>query len=219
MKRASWILLIAFCLPDPASFVLGQRGVAASNKTGSIARQTEDQRGYHGPVALGPLSISNKAGGIEFHKLLPMLGHPATPSEDTVCYRDAGHRVYLVVERGADDRRLVRGLTLSRLNVCPEKKINHASGFSTWATEKGIQLGSSEIAVVSRYGEPSKINELRTDPEFYFSPYPLEQKSSGLPKEGRVLSYLPKDGAPDTSHAFFGIRNGVVVWMTVSDNE
>jgi hypothetical protein len=219
MIKASLILLMAFCSPVPASFVLGQRGDAASDITASIARPADSGTGYRGPVALGPLSINNKAGGIEFNKLLPMLGRSAAPSGETVCYRDAAHRVYLVVERGTHDLQLVRGLTLSRLNVCPEKKINQASGFSTWATEKGIRLGSPETAVVSRYGKPSQTDELRTDPEFYLSPYPLEQRSSGLPKEGRILSYLPKEGAPDTSHALFGIRSGVVVWMTLSDNE
>jgi hypothetical protein len=219
MSRASLIVLIAFCSPVPVNFVLGQRGGAISNRTANIARSADNRTGYHGPVALGPLSINNKTGGIDFHKLLSMLGRPAAPPGTHVCYRDAADRVYLVVERGADDRRLVRGLTLSRINVCPEERINQASGFSTWATEKGIRLGSSATALVSRYGEPSQVDELRTDPEFYLSPYPLEQRSSSLPKEGRILSYLPKEGAPDTRHALFGIRSGVVVWMTLSDNE
>lgn len=40
----------------------------ASNKTGGIVSQAGDRTSYSGPVAIGPLSINNKAGGIEFHK-------------------------------------------------------------------------------------------------------------------------------------------------------
>lgn len=213
------ILVTALCSLIPASFASGPLDDAVNNRTTNVAHPARSAPGYHGPIALGPLSINNKAGAIEFNKLLSILKVRAAPSGATVCYRDSANGVYLVIERGTDNPRLVRGLTLSRLNVCPEKMINQANGFSTWITDKGIRLGSSERAVISHYGEPSQIDELHTDPEFYFSPYPPGKNSSGLSKEGRVLSYLPKENAPDTSHAFFGIRGGIVVWMTVSDNE
>jgi hypothetical protein len=216
MRRALLTLLMALCSLVPANCVSGQHRNEATDNGGAAVNQP----GYHGPVTLGPLSINNKVGGIDFRKLWSLLGRiPAEPPEMFVCYHDAAKGAYLVVERGADDRRLVRGLTLSRINVCPDRKIYDASGFSTWTTEKGIRLGSSATDVVSQYGEPSQTEELRTDPEFYLSPYPLEPRPSGFPRDGRILTYLPKEGAPDTSHAFFGVRNSVVVWMTVSANE
>jgi hypothetical protein len=216
MRVALLILLMALCSPLPVNCASGQHRNGATDN----ARSAVNRTGYHGPVKLGPLSINNKVGGIDFRKLWSLLGRtPAAPPGTNVCYHDPAEGVYLVVERGADDRRLVRGLTLSRINVCPERKIYHARGFSTWTTEKGIRLGSSATDVVSRYGEPSSVSDRRTDPEFYFSPYPLDPIPAGFPRDGRILNYLPKEGAPDTSHAFFGVHNGVVVWMTVSDNE
>jgi hypothetical protein len=217
MTVVSLILFMALCWPLPVNCFSGQHRNGAADK----ARSAVNPTGYHGPAVLGPLNINNnKLGAIDFSKLWSLLGQvPAAPPRTDVCYHDPTEGVYLVVERGADDWRLVRGLTLSRINVCPEQKIYHASGFSTWTTEKGIRLGSSATDVVSRYGEPSSVSDRRTDPEFYFSPYPLDPIPPGFPRDGRTLNYLPKEGAPDTSHAFFGVRNGLVVWMTVSDNE
>jgi len=217
MNRASRILLILVSLIIPTTNVVGQRNGVNSKRAVNTA--SEANFGYHGPVKLGPFSINNRVGGIEFHKLLSMMGGAVAPNGMYVCYYDEAEKIYLVVERGVDDPSLVRGLTLSRINVCPETKFSHASHLSTWVTDEGIRLGSSAKDVIARYGEPSHIDELRTDPEFTFSPYDLKPGISGLPKDGRIFSYLPKDGEPDTSHAFFGIRSGVVVWITVSDNE
>jgi len=219
MNRVLLILLIVWSPSASANYIPRQRHGNFGNRTAEIAPPADSRTGYRGPVSLGPLSINNKVGGIRAQRLFSMLNPPAAPNGAYVCYHDAADGVYLVVERGADDPRLIRGLTISRINVCPEGKINQASGFSNWTTEKGIRLGSSMTAVVSRYGEPSRIDELHTDPKFYLSPYPLEHRSPGVSKKGRILTYLPNEGAPDTSHAFFGIRSGVVVWMTVSDNE
>ena len=210
------ILFVTLWLPLPANRVSGQHRNSPTDK----ARSAVNPTGYHGPTMLGPLSINNKVGGISFSKLWSSLGRiPAAPPGIFVCYHDPAKGVFLVVERGANDRRLVRGITLSRINVCPGQEIFHTSGFSTWTAGKGIHLGSSAKDVVSRFGEPSSISDRRTDPEFYFLPYPQDPMPSGFPRNGRVLNYLPNECAPDTSHAFFGVRRGVVVWMTVSDNE
>jgi len=219
MKNRVLILLAALCSLISAESVFGQHDSATANRVVNIAGQTDTGTGYHGPVTLGPFSINNREGGTQFRKLLSEIGQSAVPTGAYVCFYDSANSIYLVVERGADDPRLVRGLTLSRIDVCPVEHISKASGFSTWATESGIRLGSSMTAVASQYGEPSQIDELRTDPEFYLSPYPLEKRASDLPKDGRILSYLPKEGAPSTNHASLGIRGGVVVWITVSDNE
>jgi hypothetical protein len=217
MNKASLILLTAVCLPVSAKVAFGQRNSAAINKTVNLARQVDVPTDYYGPVALGPFSINNKEGGIEFNKMLSVLVQPAASPGEYVCYHDAAEDVQLVVERGIDDVRLVRGLTLSRINVCPAKRISQASGFSSWVTEKGIRLGSATKEVLSRYGKPSSVWDIGT--ERGFSPYPREGDHSRMTSRERILVYLPKEGAADTSHAFFGIRNGVVVWMTLSDNE
>lgn len=208
---------IAFCFCISTNCVFGNS--YGTNDGDSSIAASEAKFGYHGPVKLGPLSIDNQVGGIGFSKLLSIMKVSAAPRAMYVCYYDESAKIYLVVERGADDLSLVRGLTLSQINVCPESAINHASGLSTWVTGEGIRLGSSVKYVVARYGRPSQIDELRTDPKFTFAPYDLRQGVSDLSRDGRILSYLPKLGESDTSHAFFGIHNGVVIWMTLSDNE
>jgi hypothetical protein len=215
MTVVSLILFMALCWPLPVNCFSGQHRNGAADK----ARSAVNPTGYHGPAVLGPLNINNnKLGAIDFSKLWSLLGQvPAAPPRTDVCYHDPTEGVYLVVERGADDWRLVRGLTLSRINVCPERKIYHASGFSTWTTGKGIRLGSSATDVVSGYGKPSSVWDRLTNRGF--CPYPVEGNTSHMESRERILVYLPKEGAPDTSHAFFGVRNGLVVWMTVSDNE
>ena len=214
MRQFSFILLAisVFLCVDCTS---GQHG----SGTRSTVPREDVQTGYHGPVALGPFSMNNKEGGVEFDKLLSKLRDPAAPPHLFVCFHDASSGTYLIIERRADNRRLAVGLTLSRFNVCPTGRVHSASGFASWATEKGIRLGSPATDLVSQYGEPSRIDDLRTDSDFYLSPYPLEQKASAVPRDGRTLSYLPKEDAPDTSHALFGVRHGIVVWITVSDNE
>jgi hypothetical protein len=212
MKITSKIL-IAFYFCMSANCVFGKL-YGANDRSGPIT-SPEVKFGYHGPVKLGPFSIDNQIGGIGFAKLLTS----AAPRGMYVCYYDEAANIYLVVERGADDHSLVRGVTISQINVCPRREISHAIGLSAWVTGEGIRLGSSVKDVVAKYGSPSQIDDLRTDPKFTFSPYDLKQGASYLSRDGRVLSYLPKLGEPDTSHAFFGIHNGVVVWMTLSDNE
>lgn len=215
MSRASRILLVSVSLFISVNYVVGQRNGVNSKKIVNTA--DEANFGYHGPIELGPLSINNRVGGIEFDKLLPILTLPTAPSGMYVCFHNVKDGTYLVIERGADDRRLVRGLTLSRINICPEENIHKLTGFSTWATEKGIRLGSAVKDVLSKYGEPSSVWDTHTDRGFY--PYPREGDHFRMKRCERILVYLPRKDAPDTSHAFFGILNGVVVWMTLSANE
>ena len=213
MRGLSFILLLAISLCLCVDCTLGQRRSRAGNTVPAEVVRT----GYHGPVVLGPLSINNRVGAIEFNKLLSILGNPVAPPGEYVCYHNAAEGTYLVVERGADDPRLIRGLTLSRINICPAEKISQASGFSTWATGKGIRLGSAAKDVLSKYGEPSSVWDVHT--ERGFVPYPREGDRSRMTNRECILVYLPKEGDADTSHAFFGIRNGVVAWVTLSDNE
>lgn len=216
MRVISLILFIALCSSLPMNCVSGQGRNEAAN-----ARSATSPTGYHGPVKLGPFSIKNKVGGIDLHKFWFVLGQPFMPKvtiyTGTICYHDRGTGTYLIVVPGADDPRLVRGLTLSRINVCPERKIYPAGGFSTWSTGKGIRLGASAKDVVLRYGKPSSVWDRHTDRGF--TDYPVEGNTSHMTSQEHIMVYLPREGAPDTSYGSFGVRNGVIVWMTVSDNE
>ncbi len=227
MSAASSILLMSLCLAHPVSRLLGQDGDRAAKSQPSTPAHT----GYHGPLTLGPFSMEGRFGALNLRKLCLLLGNPRLPAKayagDTICFRDMHSGSYLVVEIGADDPRLVRGLTLSRVNVCPSGIVSSpsglsgrmflATGFSTWATQEGVRLGSSIKRVLARYGKPTSTEDTSTLAAF--SPYGMNLGAARPSKPGRILSYLPKQGAADTSHAFFGVRGGIVVWMTVSDNE
>ena len=211
------LIVLGLFIPA-ASFVAQSNGV--DKKAGvNTSRGTSHRPGYHGPAKLGPLDINTGRGVIQLDKLLSMIGRPATTRNAYICYYDAGEKSYLIVERGADGFSSVRGLTLSRINICPEGKIIPARGFSAWSTETGIKPGSSWKDVVAQYGEPTEIDDSRTNPKFYLSPYPPKQGIDSVPREGRLFSYLAEGGEVNTAHAFFGIQNGVVVWVVVSDNE
>lgn len=210
MNKALWIPLAVICLQVTQLAALVES--AARQKT----QQHSAPTGYYGPTALGPFSIDNKEGGIQFGRLSSALGPAVAPPGEYVCYHNA-ENVQLVVERGTDNVRLVRGITLSRISVCPTKKLDHSDGFSSWATERGVRLGSTAKEVLSKYGKPTSVWDAHS--ERGFSPYPREGDHSHMTRQESIFVYLPKDGAADTSHAFFGIRDGVVVWITVSDNE
>lgn len=176
-----------------------------------------NRNAYHGPTSLGPLSITRGKGEIKAESLWSLLGLAGPARTGLICYHDRDSGTYLIVELAADNRQMVRGLTLSRLNVCPGKKVLPAKGFSSWTTDEGVHLGSPEGDVFLKYGKPSSIDEMRNDPGFY--PYPMREKGSDQLRRGRILNYRAIVGTPDTSHAFFGVRDGLVVWMTISDNE
>lgn len=213
MRPQSWALVAIALLVVLRGAVFGRRPHAIN-----CSHRLERRFGYRGPVCLGPFSLANRAGAIELRGLWLLLGRPTLPrNSDTVCYRDERAGRYLIVERGADDRRLVRGLTLSQINVCPAGGVYKASGFATWATGEGLRLGSSAAEVLSKYGKPSSVWSSRAGRGF--TPYPAGRGRDQMAGTENILVYLPRHGAPDTSHAFFGVRNGVVVWMTVSDNE
>jgi hypothetical protein len=210
------IVFFLLWMSVPAPGVAGGSGHLQSQPSSKPTSET--QFGYHGPEKLGPLSIANRRGGMNIHRLWVILGTKELPDADFICYFDQSQGAYLILERAHDDFSLVRGLTLSRINDCPAKEIRHASGFAGWSTGKGIHLGSSENEVLARYKTPSRVDRAGNNSRF-FSPYSDKAEISSRTGDRHVLVYLPKDDAPDLSHAFFGIQNGRVVWMTVSRSE
>ncbi len=217
MKKIPLLLLAAVSLPLLTKTALGQHDCGELNPHVKSTRQVKTGPDYTGPIALGPLSIKNKEGGIPFKKFASALGQMTVVPGDYACYRNASDDAQLVVELGIDDRRLLRGLTLSRIKLCLGTRVKQVAGFSRWKTEKGIGLGSAATDVLSKYGNPTSIWDSHT--ERAFTPYPREGDRSRMTSQECILAYVPTEGAADTSHAFFGIRSGLVVWITVSDNE
>jgi hypothetical protein len=213
MNKLTLILLVAICAQIAR---LAAQGTSTARAKSNFTQQPSAPNGYYGPTALGPFSIDNKEGGVGFSKFSSTLGQTVALPGEYACYRNA-EDIQLVVERGTDNAKLVRGVTLSRISLCPTNRIVQASGFARWATEKGIRLGSTAKEVLSKYGKPSSVWDVHA--ERGFSPYPREGDHSHMTNQESVLVYLPKEGAADTSHAFFGVRSGVVFWITLSDNE
>ena len=180
------------------------------------------QAGYHGPTSLGPMSITaGEYGAVPMRTIWKALGRPVLPSTDSICYGSASEGAFLWVTRGADDRKLARGIAIATFHNCIGRPVYAARSFPRWRTEKGIGLGSTEAQILAAYGRPSEIKTATEQStaflDAFSGPGDARKMMAVLPRAWRVLRY---DGGPDSlSVAEFGIVAGKVQWIWLSDNE
>lgn len=217
MKRAllfgfaAWIIPCSLALQTPSSHCpKGRAGVGLQHA-----------RRYSGPVALGPFRIDRNE---PVREVWEKMGKPPLPKTDYVCYRDReASGTYLYLVRGADNARILRGVMLSVFPNCLKGIVNQADGFYRWRTERGIGLGSTEDAVVAAYGNPSSVDNAKREPKAYVWEIYGSDGSMGVkyrwPHGDRVLNYASPKDVNDLSAASFGIKDGKVTWIWISDNE
>lgn len=165
--------------------------------------------------------VAGRYGAVRMEVIWAAIGKPALPPTDTICYRDRSSGAYLWITRGADDRNLVRVISLSTFRNCVGQKTYPAHGFAGWKTEKGIGLGSSRAAITKAYGLPDERINARTNRRDYL---PWDNQINDF---GAILKWLPHGdwvftyAAPENSlsAASFGIAQGRVQWIWLSDNE
>jgi len=186
-----------------------------------VATSYAHAQGYSGPKNLGPFRIDKD---ISMNSLFARLGRPSSTKGDTFCYRSAAGKVFLTVTRmsAVYDETVAASVTLSSFRNC----INHpvqvtTDGLSGWKTDKGIGLSSTEDEVQRAYGKPSRVDSTEGADyggviygDITSSDYRPEQR----PELGsKVLVY--QGAANDLSIAEFGIKDGRVVWISLSYNE
>ncbi len=176
---------------------------------------------YAGPKTLGPFRIDKD---VSMSSLFARLGRPSSTNADTFCYRSADRKVFLTITRmsAVYDETVAGSVTLSSSQDC----INHAVHITTdelagWKTDKDIGLYSSEEEVERAYGEPSRIDGIEGADyggviygDLLSSDHPPERK---LDIGSKALVYRGAKG--DLSTAEFGIKDGRVVWISLSYSE
>lgn len=197
--------------------------VCGTSSRGSGAEHEHHPSIYRGPEFLGPIRIDRADHVISVQQVWRALGKPELRRSDSLCYRDPDSEFFLRLVRGADNPRLIREVMLSSFPNCLTRRVDQASHFSKWTTEKGIGLASPEQAVIAAYGQPTRIDDAKRDALAYLSEVEgIREKLAilpYLPHGDRVLNYLPPEGAADLRAAAIGIKNGKVTWIWLSDNE
>ncbi|MGA2085621.1 MAG: hypothetical protein ABSG60_08895 [Terracidiphilus sp.] len=146
-----------------------------------------------------------------------------TKMTSPICFRSTDG-TYMWIERmGVDtseERALVGRVLLSIFPNCVRNPvIETQEAIGKWKTKEGIGLGSTKQDVLRTYGKPSEDNLIKGDlyrgiivGDFRNGHYTIKPK----PDIGEeVLEY----SATDTLlSAGFGLHNGIVIWVVISEN-
>lgn len=176
---------------------------------------------YAGPKALGPFRIDKE---VSMSSLFARLGKPTSKRAETFCYRSADNKVFLAVARMSDvyDPKIAGTVTLSSLKDC----INHPvlvtpDDLAAWKTERGVGIGSTEEQVEKAYGEPSKMDSIE-GADYGSVLYGDLTSSDRLPEKKLELgtkALIYRGASTDPSIAEFGIKDGRVIWISLSYSE
>lgn len=186
-----------------------------------LATVCAQAQGYAGPKTLGPFRIDKD---VSMNSLFARLGRPSSTHGDTFCYRSANGKVFLTITRmsAVYDETVAGSVTLSSSQDC----INHGVHITTdelagWKTDKGIGLNSSEDEVEQAYGKPSSVASIEGADyggvvygDLIGSDHPPEKR---LDIGSKALVYRGPEH--DLSTAEFGIKDGRVVWISLSYSE
>ena len=171
---------------------------------------------YAGPNSLGPFRVDKNTS---MKSLFHRLGSPPSTAEDVVCYRSANSQRFLIVTRmvAEYDRRVAGAVELSDFPNCLDKTVRTTSeDLSKWTTDKGIGLGSSERDVKKAYGTPSSEESTGSNYRWAIHGSPAQDKTRARVGT-KVLGYT--GASDDLRTAYFGIREGRVAWIFLSQNE
>ncbi len=183
----------------------------------SLARAQQ----YTGPHALGPFRIDKD---VKMNSLLARLGMPPSTKSETFCYRSARGNGFLSLTRMSDvyDDTLAAAVTLSSSRDCVSHSVRVTQeDVAGWKTQEGIGLGSTEEQVHEAYDRPSTV--ISIDGTNYSSIDYGDLASSdhppAKPPEIGSKALVYRGSANDLSLAEFGIKDGRVVWISLSYRE
>lgn len=199
MNRASWILAILTLVVT------------------SVA-QTQH---YSGPQSLGPFHIDKE---VKMNSLLARLGRPLSTKGETFCYHSAHGNVFLSLTRMSDvyDDSVAAAVTLSSSRDCVARPVHVTQDdLAAWKTEKGIGLGSTEEQVQEAYDRPSTVVSLEGTnyDSIDYGDLASSDHPPAKPPEIGTKALIYRGAADDLSLAEFGIKDGRVVWISLSYRE
>jgi hypothetical protein len=173
---------------------------------------------YHGPKALGPFKIDDFS--FPFARVFAILGRPAG-SEPVLCYESTDRNKYLWFEEMAGEPKVVGSVFLSKFPNCfnvPKKNV--VIDRAMWRTDKGVGLGSTIAELELAHGKAQAIEKIkgRDFRDLVFGGDPNKVR----PELGESVWMYggPYAGISDDLRiAYFGIKQGKVVWIFLSHNE
>ena len=172
-------------------------------------------------MALGHFRVDRD---ISLKSLFDRLGQPSDIASDVFCYRSENGKAFLAITRmvGPYKPELAGIVTLSSFSNCTgiQPQIT-PDELTMWKTDKGIGLGSNVENVRKAYGKPSEENKTEgteyrwvINGDFRDGRYMKDER----PELGNaVLIYRERTG--DFRTSWFGIREGKVVWIVLSNHE
>jgi hypothetical protein len=186
-----------------------------------VAPVHAEGQGYIGPNTLGPFRIDKD---ISLSILFDILGRPSSTARDVFCYQSNDSKTFLALTPmvPAYDLSIAGTVTLSGFRNCTKGSVQTTPlDLAGWKTEKRIGLGSTTSDVRKAYGKPSgedKIEGTKYRWVIYGDRTNNHYKAVKRPELGdTVLVY--QGGPHDLRIAEFGIREGKVVWISLSKNE
>jgi hypothetical protein len=141
-----------------------------------------------------------------------------------ICFRSTDG-TYMWIERmgmeTAEVRNFVGRVFLSIFPNCVRNTVYETpEAVGKWKTKEGLGLGSTKEDVLRTYGKPSEDNLIKGDlylsiivggfQGFVFTIKPKPDIGD------EVLEYTEKDSLMT---AAFGLRKGIIIWISISDNE
>ena len=183
----------------------------------SLARAQQ----YTGPHTLGPFRIDKD---VKMNSLLARLGMPPSTKGETFCYRSARGNVFLSLTRMSDvyDDKVAAAVTLSSSRDCiAHPVLVTQDDVARWKTDKGIGLGSSEEQVQEAYDLPTTVVSI--DGTNYgaidYGDLASSERPPAKPLEIGTKALIYRGAADDLSLAEFGIKDGRVMWISLSYRE
>lgn len=171
---------------------------------------------YSGPKQLGSFHIDRNTST---NLLFKELGHTGR-KENVYCYRTSDRKAFLRFEPIHTEMEHVGYVFLSDFPNCKRVPISISNDFRKWETGEGIGLGSSETQVLKVYGTPSAKKKLDLSDSNRVSGHIIRGYRPGdkLPHLADYALFY-SGNSDDLSAAEFGIRDGRVVWIWLSQNE
>lgn len=179
------------------------------------------EQAHNGPRRLGPYSIDQD---LLVDDLLSKLDIRVAASSPCVCFTDMGNHGYMWIEPRAHHPRMVGSILISSFPNCVNQPVHKTRvKVQGWKTGRGIGLGSSARDVLAAYGPPlSTVKVAGTAYRWVISGDYIRKKNAyrnvQRPEIGdAVLVYANQEHVEES--AAFGIKNGLVVWISIGNSE
>jgi hypothetical protein len=182
---------------------------------------------YSGPKCLGPYCIDRNAS---IRSMFNRIGAERQSAPNLYCYAEGNRAAFLYFETIDSEPHIVGDVFLSASPNCVHMPVHRtAAELHSWKTREGISLGSAEAAVLKAYGKPTSNimitgalqgGQVGADTPDSISMLRIRGFQTGdnrLVAERRL--FYNSENMDDPSAAEFGIRDGKVVWIFLSDNE